>query len=214
MKLTKTTVAGAAAATFMAASALPETSTTFHLAMQLTAAIAIAALGKVAKDCPTACPGTDEDGRPRAANRWLYLPLIGTIMLVVFATWLVGCTSPNPSHNPKDPLSQAYTVNPKLAIYSNAVSEITTTAGTVSGTGPLLPLAASGVMLTITALSALWARHKSETARVLAEGVTAAGPAAVAQVLQSASESTKFAAVASALNQQAPPGQAPGTPPK
>jgi hypothetical protein len=103
-------------------------------------------------------------------------------------------------------------VSPALNTTSNAVHAVATTAGEVTGTGPLLPSATAGAFALIAALSGLWARHKSQVADQLAAGTAAAGPAAVNAAMSSAADSPKFAAIVELLNSHLATGQAPGQP--
>lgn len=50
----------------MAVAALPGLSPTLHTVAIVVSAASMGALGKLSKDCPPFCPGTDSEGRPRA----------------------------------------------------------------------------------------------------------------------------------------------------
>jgi hypothetical protein len=213
-------MAGAAAGTFYASAQLPGLNPHIELTLKLLAAIAIAALGRSASDCPKECPGTDENGRPRSRQPWLLCPVTVAAVLFVLAMSFCGCTSPNPQAGPDHPDQPAYIVNPQLTVASNTAAALAQTTGQVTGTGPLPEIAVNGVFATIGALSLLWARRKSRALATMGAGVAAAGPQAAADVLGHASDTADYAQVAAAVNDALPPGQSPGccigqtTPPK
>ena len=82
MKISKTTMAGTAAAAFLAAAQAPGNPAWLTQGLTILAAVAVAVLGKHAKDCPPNCPGTTEDGRPKPwqgklpfGRGWLCIPI-------------------------------------------------------------------------------------------------------------------------------------------
>jgi len=183
MKTSKTSISGTSAAAFYAAAQVPGLPEWLQLCFKGAAAISIAALGYHSTDCPVNCPGTDDRGRPLQERRQLWLPALLFVGLVVAACLVEGCITRNPSAGPNAPGQPAYIVAPALMQTSNTLAALAETAGKITGTGPLFPIAASGVFAAVGALSALWARHKSQIAATIADGVVAAGPAAVQDVV-------------------------------
>jgi hypothetical protein len=212
MKLSKTTLYGTTSAVSFACALAPRLDNNWQLWFSLAGCASLALLGTAAKDCPANCPGTDGAGHARPKINVLLGPL--AIAAAFILAWLIcsGCTAPNPVPGTVAVPVPAYVVSPALSTASNTASQIAAVAGPLSGTGNALPLAINGIFAVLAAVSAAWAAHKSQVASTLAAGVASAGPAAVQAVLTSAADSTKFAAVASALNDALPTGQAPGCP--
>ena len=213
MRLTRTSITGSAAGTFFAASAIPDLDPHVSLLLKVLAAVAIALLGKVAADCPRACPGTDERGRPRPFSALMFAPLILAIVLAVLWPCLSGCVARNPAAGIGTPPAPTYVVSPQVAAWSNAVTEVATTAGTLTGTGPLIPTTTNAAFLLLAALSGLWARHKSAVADGLAAAVARSGPDTVRSVVAASCDDPKYAALVSALNAHLAAGQSPVCPP-
>jgi hypothetical protein len=210
LRLSRTTFYGATAGTAYAAAQIPGVNPTLDLTLKLAAAVAIAALGHAAIDCPPNCPGTDAQKRPRTIIPILYLPLIAICAIALILSMMTGCTTPNPAAVAGATNAPAYVVNPQIAVWSNTITPIATTAGTVTGTGVLIPTTTNAAFLLLAALSGLWAKHKSDSLAALAAGVATTGPTTTAAVLAATADSPKFATIAGALNSQLAAGQAPG----
>ena len=97
MKLSRTTIAGAAAGTFYASAQIPELNTHLALALKLLAAVAIAALGAHAKDCPTNCLAETSKADRALGSACLFAPLAAVIVLAVPMSFTQGCTRPTQS---------------------------------------------------------------------------------------------------------------------
>jgi hypothetical protein len=210
MKLTRSFTAGSVSAVALTAATLPGLTPSASTALQVIGALSIAFLGHAASDCPPNCPGTDRAGRPEPINKNLLmiaLLLFGTAALMAIFT---GCTAPNPEHTADAPDKPAYVVAPALTATSNTAAVIAPVVGTVTGTGPLLPLAVNAVFGIIGAISLAYARHQNQTAAQLAAAVATTGHANTGAVLAAAADATKFATIAGLLNSALPAGQAPG----
>jgi hypothetical protein len=195
MKLSKTTVAGSTAAALIAAANVPGNPHWLIMSLNVGAAAAIAVLGKHSAECPDNCPGTGPDRRPWPWQRPLLTPLLVAVAIASLCGLFSGCVAPNPKAGPGAPGEPAYIVSPALTTASNSIVPLATTAGQVTNTGPLLPTAANAAFLLIASLSGLWAAHKSKVASTLADGVVAAGPAAVSAVCNATRSRTKAYAV-------------------
>lgn len=212
MKLSQTTLAGSFAAGTLAASECPGLPHGIQVSLVIASAACLGWLGHRANDCPPGCPGTDDQGRPIKRIRTPIFPafLAGLAGLIALATLLTGCVSSNPNAGKGNPPGPAYVVSPALLGTSNVVVGIAPAIGTATNTGGVLPLAAAGLFAILGSLSAAYARHKSEVAATLADGIAVAGQSAIRTVLTNSADSTKFAAVADLLNNRTPTGQAPG----
>jgi hypothetical protein len=211
-KHSMTTIFGTISACCFACALAPRVNNDWQLWFSIAGCVSLALLGCYSKDCPASCPGTDEHGHKRPLITVAIGPLLVIAAFLLTSIIFAGCTSPNPLYVPGQPGQAAYVVSPSLLVASNTVAGVAGPVGVATGTGPALGLLANGIFALFGALSVAWARHKSEVAAVLAAGVTQAGPAAVQAVMTSAADSAKFAAVASALNDALPSGQAPGGP--
>ena len=121
-----------------------------------------------------------------------------------------GCVAPNPKHTSPASTAPAYIVDPRLAAASNTVAQLAQVAATSTGTGPLIPTAANGILAAIGAVSLLIARHHSQTSKALARGVAAAGQTVRANVLAALDGDPKHGA-ASALVHDAKRAQPPSS---
>jgi hypothetical protein len=199
MKLSKTTLAGGAAAVALTVTALTGDTTHTHMAAELVGAVALAFLGKHAADCPANCPGTDEHRRPRPWQRDLFNALAVVVITSAIVMICTGCTTANPSAGQGNPPAPAYIVSPALLSTSNAVHQVAQVAGDVTGTGPAPGVLAAAVFAAIGAVSSIVAKRKSAEAAALASGVVAAGPAAVQATLDHAAKTPHRPAVAAAI---------------
>lgn len=208
-RFSPTTTAGTVAALALMAAQAPGLPQKLEIAFSVVGYLALGILGRYAQDCPPLCPGTDEAGRPNTPDHqkkrppFVLLPVAAAITVL----FLVGCIAANPAHKPGDNTTPAYIVSPALTATSNSVVPLAQAAGPVTGTGPLLGDTVAGAFGLLALLSGAWARHKSQVAAALAEGVVAAGPAAVRTALNDASYGTKFAAVADLINKSTPTQQ-------
>jgi hypothetical protein len=205
-RLSPTTTAGTVAALTLMAAQAPGIPHKLEIAFSVVGAIALGILGRYAQDCPPLCPGTDEAGRPNTPDHqkkrppFILLPAAAAITVI----FLIGCIAANPAHKAGDTTTPAYIVSPALAATSNSVVPLAQAAGPVTGTGPLLGDTVAGAFGLLALLSGAWARHKSQVAAALAEGVVAAGPAAIRTALDVASGTTKFGAVSTLINDATP----------
>ena len=212
MKLSKTSLAGSAAAVALVITALTGDTTHTHMAAELAGAVALAFLDKHAADCPANCPGTDEHRRPRPWQRDLFHSLALVVIAAAAVLIFSSCAVPIKMANGATNAVPVYAVDPRIAQWSNTVSGVTTVIGPTTGTGPGLGLAVNGVFGLIGALSLLWAKHKTEVANVLASGVAQTSAAAQQTVLDVANGTPKSAAVYALVNAQLAAGQSPGQP--
>jgi len=212
--LSTTTVAGTLAASALLATQCPGIPHWLEVTFMVTTSLALALLGKVSVDCPPDCPGTNGHGHrwPEPKPSQIIIPILVAFGAALIILALPGCTTANPAHVPGDTNTQAYIVSPALNTASNTAAQIAGPAGVATGTGQLPVILVSTVFGLLAALSGLLARHKSQTADVMAAGIIKAGLPAVQAVLTHASDSTKYAVIAEMLNSSTPPGQAPGQP--
>jgi hypothetical protein len=213
MKMTRPFACGSVGALALTAATLPGLSAATVTGLEIIGALSIAFLGKAAGECPRNCPGTDGNGNGKPVERKPIPITIGVLSFLVGAVLLSGCVASNPRHTTTSTNEPPYIVAPALAVTSNTAAMIAPTAGTLTGTGPLLPVAVNTLFGLIGALSLAYAAHKNSVASQLASAVAATGPTTTGTVLDNANGGTKYAAIAGLLNAALPNGQAPGQPP-
>jgi hypothetical protein len=209
-KTSPTTFYGALAGLSYAFAQVPGLPLWLALSFKAGAATSMFMLGLRSLDCPPNCPGTNGDGNPKPGMKWPRIAIAGLGGLALVITLTGGCVSANPKAGLATPTEPAFVVNPALNTWSNNAAQLAGTAGTVTGTGTLPAQVVAGVFALLAALSGLWARHKSQVADTLAAGIAQAGTAAVQSVMAHASDTTKYAAVAEAINANLATGQSPG----
>lgn len=213
MKMTRPFACGSVGALAFTAATLPGLGSAAVNSLQIIGALAIAFLGQAAGVCPRNCPGTDESGNRKPVERRPFPITIGVLSALLCALILSGCVASNPMHTSTSTNQPPYIVAPALATTSNTVAVFAPAAGTLTGTGPLLPVAVNTIFGLIGALSLAYAAHKNSVASQLASAVAATGPTTTGTVLDNANGGTKYAAIAGLLNAALPTGQAPGQPP-
>ena len=128
-----------------------------------------------------------------------------TLITIIALVLLAGCTTPNPAYTPPVPGSTnavmpQFIVDPRLASLSNTVSQI---AGGIAPVNPYAGITdwaikgAFGLAGAIAAAAAT-AKNKNVVIDTLAAGVVKAG--AAAPVLDHASDTAVYSAVATAIN--------------
>lgn len=116
---------------------------------------------------------------------------------------IVGCATKNPAYIPGNTNGiPAYVPDPRIAGYSNATVQV---AGTVAPLNPYAGLTDWGLKLLFGAIGAVaagiaTAKSKNGTIDAMAAGVVKQGPTVAQSVLDHASTTNSFTAVASALN--------------
>ncbi len=127
-----------------------------------------------------------------------------TLLIITAIVLLAGCTTPNPAYTPPAP-GQTNTVpqwipDPRLASLSNTVSQIAGGIAPVNPYAGITDWAVKGVFGIVGAIAAAAATSKNKNAVIdaLAAGVVKAG--AAQPVLEHASTTSSFAAVANAIN--------------
>lgn len=213
MKMTKPFACGSVGALALTAATLPGLSAATVTVLEIIGALSIAFLGKAAGECPRNCPGTDGNGNGKPVERRPVPITIGVLSIILGTVLLSGCVASNPLHTSTSTNQPPYIVAPALATTSNTVAVFTPAAGTLTGAGPLLPVAVNTLFGLIGAISLAYAAHKNAVASQLANAVAATGPVNTGNVLDNASTGTKFATIAGLLNAALPNGQAPGQPP-
>lgn len=164
MKPSATTLFGSAAAVSFAGAQVPGLPAWMTTAFNIGAAVSMALLGKHAADCPANCPGTDRHGRPNPPTRLTRIPVTGLSILAVVLMLASGCTVPNPRAKPSRPNQPGYIVNPAMNEVSNAAVQLAHEVGTLTQTGPVLPMAVTGLFTAAAAIAGMVAQHRSHRA--------------------------------------------------
>jgi hypothetical protein len=102
MKTSPTSIAGYIGGAACGVAAVPGMPPAIHTTAALIGAVALGALGRLSKDCPPLCPGTDALGRPRPTVENTTPPLRGLLIPVLALCGLSlgllsGCTAFNAS---------------------------------------------------------------------------------------------------------------------
>jgi hypothetical protein len=203
MKPSKTTLAGSAAAVAVTVAAFTGETSHIHQIAELSAAVALALLGKHAAECPANCPGTDENRHPRPWQRDLFHALALVAITAAACVVLSGCATKNPAAGPDNPTAPAYIVDPRLGSVSNTVHGVATVLAPVAPGGAALPSAVEVVFGAVGALSLLYARHKSEVANALASSIARSGEAVTKTVHYNAGATMKPEAARVLITKQA-----------
>ncbi len=128
-----------------------------------------------------------------------------TLLIITAIVLLAGCTTPNPAYTPPVPgqtnaVAPQFIVDPRLASLSNTVSQIAGGIAPVNPYAGITDWAIKGAFGLAGAIAAAAATAKSKNAVVdaLAAGVVKAG--VVPAVLDHASDTAVYSAVATAIN--------------
>lgn len=210
MKLSRTTLAGGVSAIGFAIALSPGASTPIALSGSLLGSVALAVLGFWTPDCPSNCPGTDDGGHRRPTIKQGSLPFVVGAVLISMLILFGGCATPNPNYGPaalgtgQQPgaftnAGPAFLVPPAVTAWSNSIVPIATVGGAVAGLGSTPGTIAASLFAVIGALCGAVARNKSKQLDAMADGVHAAGAAAVQTVLDVASDTTSRPAIAAAI---------------
>lgn len=168
MTTSPTTIYGTTAASLLAAGQIPAFPPWLTMTLHVLAAVSLGLLGYHAADCPPNCPGTDQDGYRREDPRQRKLPITFLLLLILAAFPLAGCVTHNPNPPTTPPTEPAYVVNPSLPALSNAAVNLARELGDLSQTGPLLPIATTGVLTLVGAITAMVLQHKNHRDQVAA----------------------------------------------
>lgn len=179
MRLSRTTLSGAAAGVSFAAAQTPGLPHWLAVAFNFGAALGMLSLGRFSTDCPLNCPGTDEDGNPRQRGRQLKLPVVWPAVALIVALGVVSCVAPNPAAGPDNPSAPAYVVSPTLTTVSNQVHHVAAAVDQVTGLPGLGQVLAAAGFAVAAGISGYVARRRSQTARAMADALVYAGPGAV-----------------------------------
>lgn len=132
------------------------------------------------------------------------------LMLTASAAMFFGCTTPNPHYNPQQPPSasnEPYSLDPRLASYSNQVAQLQAATAPINPYAPLTDYAYKGLfgLAGIISGGVLAWKNRGAVIDTMAAGAVKAGPQAAQAILDHAAtvSNAHVATIAAALSDNA-----------